>query len=271
MLNMKFQPQIDQFSLTALPIHIDEGIHATAFFYEKNNDIYLITNWHVLSGLRSDNYSPLSKSRPQEIRIQFFTGCKPQDLEKLIQYSTELQFSPMETFQLYYDNGKARWLEHPEYGSKTDIAALKILIPKDNFVLPINKYSLFNMDMMHVAVSMDVFILGFPKKLYTKNVPIWKRGTIASEYHSKLEGIPAFLVDTSTYYGMSGSPVILRRHGGYETTWREQIMGTGTKFLGVYAGRYFPDGNQEVQLGIVYKKELIDDIITHGRSGKALD
>lgn len=61
---------------------------------------------------------------------------------------------------------------------------------------------------------------------------------------------------------MSGSPVILRRNG----IWQEPDAGIGTRqcFLGIYSGRLIGDTEFEAQLGIVWKKHLIEEIINAG-------
>jgi len=279
---MKFQPKIDQFSLTALPLkvytnNLESNVNAaTAFFYKKKEDIYLITNWHVLTGRRWDNHQPSSNkfSKPTEIGVKFFNK---KDYYPNKFNSDIPEFLEEQKFPLYSELGKSLWLEHDQYGSRADIAVLKLSLPKEGNVRPINDtISSFNVSTMHTAVSMDVFILGFPKKLYTGNTPIWKRGTIASEYLSPINystdkippfQIPAFFVDTATYKGMSGAPVIQRSYGSFENMQCERILGTGTKFLGVYSGRFMPDEDTEVQLGIVFKQELIDDIISKGLPG----
>lgn len=276
---MKFQPKIDQFSLTALPLKVytdnpESNVNATAFFYKKKEDIYLITNWHVLTGLRWDDRQPHSNksyNQPTEIGVKFFNK---KDYHPNKFNSDIPEFLEEQRFRLYSEDGKALWLEHRQYGSVADIAVLKLSLPKEGYVRPINDtISSFNVSTMHTAVSMDVFILGFPKRLYTGNIPIWKRGTIASEYLSPIDyhgkKITAFLVDTATYSGMSGAPVIQRSYGSFENMQCERILGTGTKFLGVYSGRLMQDEDKEVQLGIVFKQELIDDIISNGVPGRS--
>lgn len=60
-------------------------------------------------------------------------------------------------------------------------------------------------------VGDDCFILGYPLRNYEGlMLPIWKRGSLASETPLGLEGRPIFLVDAATTAGMSGSPIIRR-------------------------------------------------------------
>lgn len=282
----KFQPKIDEFSLTSLPIYIygdnsesKPNVHATACFYSKGEKTYLITNWHVLSGYSWDRKEALKSEIPKKIGIRFFQTNL--DSAQLASYGYDkIPFSDEQIIPLYSEDEKALWLEHSKYGSLADIAALEIEVPKGCKVFPISTSCNSNHQIyMHVAISYDVFILGFPKRDYTENSPIWKKRTIASEYSIEINApiknstkkIKAFLVDTATHAGISGAPVILRKHGSYETLFCEQVMGTGTKFLGIYSGRYFPDGpnqnDKDVQLGIVFRESLIEEIISDGASG----
>ena len=79
------------------------------------------------------------------------------------------------------------------------------------------------------------------------------------------------LVDTASRSGMSGSPVILTRtgihnsHEGKLTT--ESFIGTVSSFVGVYSGRVGPKHETEAQLGIVWRKEVIEEILVAKRWG----
>ena len=68
---------------------------------------------------------------------------------------------------------------------------------------------------------------------------------------------------------MSGSPVIARREGGYITSDGNQNIGPGlySRFLGIYSGRYVGDDLGEMQLGIVWHANLLDEILEHGVAG----
>ncbi|OYV31971.1 MAG: hypothetical protein B7Z81_13455 [Acidocella sp. 20-61-6] len=116
---------------------------------------------------------------------------------------------------------------------------------------------------MSILIGSDIFILGFPLGFaITGLLPVWKRGSVATEIDFDVNGLPSFIIDTATREGMSGSPVIARQFGGYTDTNHNVIMGSGpaNKFLGVYSGRYV-GGIDEAHLGIVWKAAVIDEII----------
>jgi hypothetical protein len=60
---------------------------------------------------------------------------------------------------------------------------------------------------------MDVFVLGYPFGPGKTGLPVWKRGSIASEPDLVPQVENYLLVDTASRPGMSGSPVILRTYG----------------------------------------------------------
>jgi hypothetical protein len=125
-------------------------------------------------------------------------------------------------------------------------------------------------------VAADVFILGYPKGLTSQGVmPVWKRGTIASEpLINLMSNVPAMFVDAVTREGMSGSPVI---HFGYEITDARGRPGPAYPYpgrepwlVGVYAGRDGVTGEEiEMALGRVWHKRLLDEIFSHQIPGHA--
>ena len=125
---------------------------------------------------------------------------------------------------------------------------------------------------MLVVVGMDTFILGYPFGIAVSALPIWKRASIASEPNLGIGGESFFYVDTASRPGMSGSPVILRTWGGFQTDTGGGVItaGAATKFIGVYSGRIGAQDELQAQLGIVWRADLIDQIIAAGRPGSLI-
>jgi hypothetical protein len=262
---------IDQFSFTSVPLQMyfdDQYLsHGTAFFYKHCEDIYLITNWHNLAGRNPYTKKTLNSNGGVPNRVWYCTYSQTSD-SMLVPKRQEAYLNNSED--------KPVWLEHSTFKSDVDIAALKITLPSNCIVYPINTLLSHPIS---VGIGMEVFVLGFPAQLFTGHLPIWKRATIASEYNFNINNIPSFLIDTATYNGMSGSPVILRTRETYKNTeGRTAIISGGaapTLFLGIYSGRYTLEHNlikekvdeeflYKAQLGIVWKKELIDKVISNG-------
>jgi len=225
---------IDKLSYTAIPLKIlsdqtDSQTEktlgtATGFIYEYQEKYYLITNWHVVTGLNNE------------------TNVCPNLIEFPLQSSTK-PFIRWKRYKvnLYADQemGVPNWFVHPEFKEKVDVVALKIDIPKEILVHPING---IEFDQIKPAIADDIYILGFPYS-YTGggNFPIWKRGSIASEPDIDLDGLPKILVDTASRSGMSGAPVIYRRRGIHNLNdgrlTDESVFGEIQGFIGIYSGR----------------------------------
>ena len=124
---------------------------------------------------------------------------------------------------------------------------------------------------MKVSVADDVFVLGFPygQTAGIHNLmPVWKRATIATQPDKNFydDGRDTFLIDTTTRSGMSGAPVFARSNGQCFTENGDiSIDGQAHfKFLGVYSSRIDGDKRDDSFLGLVWKRNLIDEIIDGG-------
>ena len=72
------------------------------------------------------------------------------------------------------------WLVHPIHKRKVDVVALPLEPPNAEIdYCPINR--LPHESELLVAVSMDVYVLGYPFGASPPGFPIWKRGSIAFE------------------------------------------------------------------------------------------
>jgi hypothetical protein len=254
---------IDPFSVCTTPIEIAfESVilgSATGFFHTKNSRTYLIINWHVFSGREPDTGQPKSKDYLVPDRITFEYHYKP-DPMRIYRFRINLMDS----------NDIAIWYQHKIHGQRVDIAVLDIsaILEAESLNKRINIQPFPINDVIQVSdmqhrIGQDVFILGYPLKIMKTGLfPVWKRGSIATEYNLDIDGLPCFLVDTATKEGMSGSPVIARSFGSYVNMAGSRLFSTNPvdEFLGVYSGRYV-GRIDEAHLGIIWKKQLIDEII----------
>ena len=169
------------------------------------------------------------------------------------------------TLNLYEEN-QSEWLIHPIFGESVDVVAIEIEF-NENFegiVRPINEYP-FDKN-FEPEIGDDVYVLGYPYSISGGgNFPIWKRGSIATEPDINYEGQPKFYIDTASRPGMSGSPVIMRRVGIHGTENGKFTVSTSIgeirNFVGIYSGRVIGDTDFDAQLGIVWKKQIIEEII----------
>src|SRR6478672_9371274 len=118
---------------------------------------------------------------------------------------------------------------------------------------PVNVYV---NDDLEIRIGMDVFILGYPFGAKPPGLPVWKRGSIASEPDLVRQTTGFYLIDTASRPGMSGSPVILRSWTSPDGRAREPL----NRLIGVYSGRLGADV-AEAQIGMVWHESFIPEII----------
>lgn len=224
---------------------------ATGFLVNKNNDFYLITNRHVVTGRNNETGNCLDPnlSIPNKLRI-FFPYFKDNNY-----IWGELDIN------LYDDKGNQKWLEHPVYKEKVDVVAL-FLGKHDQFEFCHNLISNYK-----PIVTENVYIIGYPFGFNVNpqngKYAIWSTGIVASDPDLNLningEQLPAFLVDAKTRHGQSGSPVIYHSANGMDRQENGFAIYGGpiTHEIGIYSGRI----NKDSDLGYVWKWSLINEII----------
>jgi hypothetical protein len=248
----------------------DAPRHATGFFWRKSEKIFLITNWHVVTGINIINGHQMADGWcPARLAIEYFTRAPvtPDD--------AGMKNMEAPTFQipLYEDFHSPLWLQHPmtfEWG--VDIVAIEIKddLFRDRTVVACVNDVVFP-KLYHFAGS-EIFVLGHPRPKastsYPVSFPIWKRGSIASELLIPWDMRPSFLIDCRTSGGMSGSPVFSRVFGpaayGDGTIHTDAIR--TSEFMGIYSGRLHDDENN-ASLGLVWHRHLIDQILDASVAG----
>ena len=257
---------------------------ATSFFYYKNKQLYLISNWHVFSGQspKADKdgkfkFENKAASIPNKLKVYI---CGWKDDEKLslnIKGTLELPLLDNDEKTLF----KSKKINDNEY---IDIACMEIdasLFVKNgeqisglpicvNNVFPETIKSKYN-----IHPTDDVFVIGYPFG-QIEDLPIWKRASIASVSNESYK----IYIDTATKSGMSGSPVFYVTKGNYLSLNGKEYPEERTymvEFIGIYSGRIIEnieDNNDDsyvkvndydlsaaAQLGILWKKSAIDDVI----------
>jgi len=265
-------------SLATLPVEVlnadGQAIsRASAFLYEsQNSELFLVTNWHVVTGR-----APSDPSHSE-------TGAVPYKLKCML-HARQDDASAIRTGQLVNlevpinsdDGNEPQWLEHPDFRSGVDVVAVKLdhaqIAEQCKFHM-LNHYEGFEPKYSHEAMD-DVVVIGYPWGLSGSGgaLPIFKRGSIASEPAVDYLGLPRFLIDCRTSPAMSGSPVIVQHSGIWNpggSLGSDSIIGTVTNFVGVYSGRLVSNeipsmGQAEIsEIGIVWKKDALDAVVNEG-------
>ena len=251
---------------------------ATGFFYKFGQTHALVTNWHVLTG----KHAVTEKLTDGDGRFPTRLKCHwtEKDQTRGAARALELELPIL-------NDGKPTWWQHRGFrnqegrSQQVDIGVIYLNDWMPNYEEQKSRIAAFDAAVLvqtdeqgnalhgeyaYAKVGAEVFILGFPLGLALQGVlPIWKRGSIASEPLVAVDGkLPIFFVDAATRHGMSGSPVI---YFGSELT---NPKGVPTRapptfpspwLLGVYAGRRGSSiEEQEMSFGRVWHRRLLDDI-----------
>jgi hypothetical protein len=266
--------QMDNFSLAVAQLELfgrksDGWIscgHATGFFYKVVDTVQLITNWHVVTGVDPRTMHPVSDPLPSAMKIFYkIRFTRPEDGS--IAIDTRMYNIPL------YKGDRALWNEHSTR-QNVDVVAIRLDVTQldKNFANPaINTIEQENR--LTPYPGMDCYVLGYPEGMIGPGrSPIWKRGSIATEPLYDFRQMPGFLIDSATREGMSGSPVIVRHSGlfnpaGSERLAPDALFGTVNKFIGIYSGHLGGEDPITVQLGVVWRADVLEDIVSGNTSG----
>ena len=254
--------KINENSIKAIYIDIVCGSrklgNATGFIVKCKGVLYLITNWHVVSGRHFITKECLDSQ------------CAIPD-KIVMKYKDKSNIWKNYTIKLYDDLDKPKWIEHKIHNNDIDVVALSL----KEISSKVNDAHLLPYDVNYeLNVAEQAFILGYPFGITIgkrKNPhAIWISGTIASdsalEYevtynNNNRKKVPLFLIDSRTREGQSGSPVIYYSFEGKDLHYKEgQIAIWGGPFMqpiGIYSGRI----NKESDIGIVWKWSVLKDIL----------
>ena len=224
---------VDYYSLVSLPIEIYSGRHylsnASGFFVNYENGLFFVSNWHVFSGRDANTGQPLDSRMLIPDRLDFALHGK------------ELGSTAGVTSLTIRSGDKNLWLQH-QAGQEYDIACTRIDgVPEHALISVAFDYREKSKLKMTKEIGSDCFVVGHPVRgKISEILPVWKRATIATEFHVPWRGKDCFLVDTTTSDGMSGSPVYLRKSGSVkfeDSEIRTIASDPINEFIGVYSGR----------------------------------
>lgn len=259
----------------------------TGVIYQHGSDYYIVTAWHNLSGRHSESLQSLSKNLAIPDNVVVSLAIDMAGFGSVRRSMT----IPL------IDEEKSLFYIHPDNWPRIDVAAIPFdphatflsegyLSTGENIemnfspimqvhgsgtsnICPIQKYLVPNSDVIDkwfksVEVTEELFIPGYPHNLQDYySQPVWKRATIASSVQQGWNREPKFLIDSASKSGMSGSPVLYYCPNG-----SVKIKGSQYHFnqdvailAGIYVGRLGVKGDQDPQIGTVWHKSVIDEII----------
>lgn len=264
--------------------------HATGFFLRASDAILLVTNWHVVTGLDPSDPSVSKMPTPQFVKATVIGKNR---------HVTEL------TLPLYGPSMEPQWDEHYA-GSDVDIAIYPLPLALERHFEFVDIHSAQDGVRISETIAKDVFILGYPfsrqdmKSVFGDDapyyLPIWKRGSIATEPALRL-GRRVLLIDSLSRAGMSGSPVVIAQddkligagNKSNSDLFARMLAGEGSvlealsqidtsvltevttkcfRFLGVYSGTIGSTRLAEVALGKCWHVDTLCELVANARRGE---
>jgi len=144
------------------------------------------------------------------------------------------------------DAFESRWIPHPDDSVDLCVMPIAPLLNEANRIG--QKFFFASLDKTLIPSSEDiedmiglesVTMVGYPNGLWdsTNNLPIFRRGVLATDYKRDWNGRKEFLIDAACFPGSSGSPVMLADLSGYQTKKGTFMGASRIRLLGVlYAG-----------------------------------
>ena len=230
----------------------------TGFFVLDAHHVpHLITNRHNVTGRHWQTNALGERYEPSALRFTVHIAT----------VDSKAGFWTQVAVPLGDENLHPTWLEHPDFGWQVDVVAIPLgHLKTDDFGQALD-YVSYPRDggPAQLNIANDVFTVGFPIGFDPINeyaFPIWTRGSIAWPPRLDWNEKPAFLIDSRSRQGQSGSPVIFYADETMHFVARDGTIQRGPAWglLGVYSGRLHKDSD----IGVVWKRSVIDDILTSG-------
>lgn len=214
-------------STVRIECDLPEGIGTgTGFFYslDQNGDRHvpvIVTNKHVVANAKKGRFLLTLRGTDGLPNVG---KCKAYELDQFEQ----------------------RWMPHPDPTVDLCVMPMAPLLQEAEKSNTQFFFSTLDRGLIPSASEIDdmvglesITMVGYPNGLWdsTNNLPIFRRGVLATDYKRDWNGKKEFLIDAACFPGSSGSPVMLFEVGGYQTK-KGTFMGTSrVKLLGVlYAG-----------------------------------
>lgn len=264
--------------------------------YRKDSKVYIVTAWHNITGRHSESLDLLSKKAAIPDNVIAHISCNVShsqlDSKSFIRRSFTIPLeNDVQTFYLVHPQGFPRVdvavipidpeFPYPSEGTLATGEEVTITMPmrqspsEIGVGFDISCIQDFEASALQLAtdftnqitVSDELFIVGYPKGItdYTGQ-PLWKRATVATAPHLGWNRQKQFLVDCASREGMSGAPAIFHcKDGSVRVGGMLHIGSSIVSYLaGIYVGRIGHVSEFEAQIGTIWQRSVIDEIIENG-------
>jgi hypothetical protein len=194
----------------------------TAFVVKTPVGHLLVTSRQNVTGYQYDSGDSLDRRAgavPDRIVVWHHRAFKPGHWRPVVQALRDRDDKPL-------------WIEHPTWGAKADIVAIRLMERAVGALDPLafHPYDILDRDPdLDFQPADRVSVVGFPLDLKVAGFnPVWSTGYIASEPQLDVQNLPVVLLDCRANQGLSGAPVISTQGQGNTKDLR---------LLGVYGGR----------------------------------
>jgi hypothetical protein len=189
---------------------------ATGFFFERGDQLYLVTSRHVV-------LDEASNHRPDRLEIELHVD--PKNIAEVTRMSIPL-----------YRNNQPVWRQSVDSAGSVDIVAVELqrpALPETILLSPFTPVHLAA-ELDQIEVGNPVLIVGFPLGFHDNlhHLPVARQAVIASAFGIRFQGQGYFLTDAMMHRGTSGAPVVAR-----VTTERSGRADFPWMLLGVHSAR----------------------------------
>lgn len=171
-----------------------ELTHATGFFFEREDRLYLVTSRHVFQDLAIQH---------QPDRLEVDLHLDTSDLTRSVRFSVPL-----------FKGSDALWHQGRDASGDIDVAVIELeraQLPP-SAVLHAFTAEHLTQTFTEVGVGESLLVVGFPLGFHDMrhHLPVVRHAVIASPYGVRFKGQGYFLTDARTHRGISGAPVVMR-------------------------------------------------------------
>lgn len=230
----------------------------TGFFYFYDDRLFIVTNKHVVEGVKNGNFLMLrGETRKDQWRPILGKGV-------------EVAFS-----EEYFVGHPDPNIDIAVANATPAINALKSR-GKEPFWMHITKELIPTEDEIeeYFTPAEEIYFVGYPSGLWdNRNIlPIIRKGITATPYYVDFMNEKKFLIDASVFPGSSGSPVFIYNNSSYSDKYGNMTYQPRIRFLGVISKTFLHHSenvstqtinSQMIDLGEVYKAITVQETVEY--------